>query len=86
MFAVLPANNNCMEQDKEKNSASGNKQSDFAGTNPDRYGAPKPEDQQDNPVDAHEADNVTDGAERLSGKEAEAARNKATEGSRQGRD
>ena len=69
--------NNVMENDKEKNSASGNKQSDFAGTNPNRYDAPKPEDEQDNPIDPGEAQNVTDGPERLSGKEAEEARRKA---------
>ncbi len=33
-----------------------------------------------------ESQNVTDGAERLSAKEAEDARRKASEGSRQGRD
>ena len=66
-----------MENDKEKNSASGNNQSSFAGTNTNRYGAPKPEDEQDNPVDPGEAQNVTDGAERLSGEEAEKARRKA---------
>jgi hypothetical protein len=36
-------------------------------------------------VDPGEAQNVTDG-DRMSGKDAEAARNKATEGIRQGRD
>ena len=75
-----------MQQDNDKNSASGNKQSDFAGTNPDRYGPPKAENEQDNPVDAGEAQNVTDGAERLSGDEAERARNKATEGMKQRRE
>jgi hypothetical protein len=75
-----------METDNEKNSASNNKQSAFAGTNPNRYGAPKPEDEQDNPIDAGEAQNVTEGTERLSGKEAEEATRKATEGARQGRD
>ena len=68
-----------MPQDNDK-SATGNKQSDFAGTNPDRYG--QPADDQDNP----EAQNVTDGTERMSGDEATDARNKANEGSRQGRD
>jgi hypothetical protein len=33
-----------------------------------------------------EAQNVTDGTERITGEEAEAARRKATEGIRQGRD
>ena len=69
----------------EKNSASDNNQSSFAGTNPNRYGAPAPADDQDNPIDAGEAQNVTDGAERLTGKDAEDARRKATEGIRQGR-
>jgi hypothetical protein len=66
-----------MQTDKDKNSATGNDQSSFAGTNPDRYGAPKPEEEQDNPIDAGEAQNVTEGEERLSGKEAEDARRKA---------
>jgi len=39
----------------------------------------------DNDTDPGEAQNVTDGAERLSGEEAEKARNKAMEGIRQGR-
>jgi hypothetical protein len=71
-----------MEQDNEKNSASGNKQSDFAGTNPDRYGAPKPLEEQDNPINAGEAQNVTDGSERLSGEEAAHETRKATQGGR----
>lgn len=75
-----------MENDKDKNSASGNKQAAFAGTNPNRYGQPESADEQDNPIDAGEAQNVVDGTERISGKEAEAAKNKATEGIRQGRD
>jgi hypothetical protein len=66
-----------METRKEKNSATGNKQSDYAGTNPDRYGDPKPENEQDNPVNDNEAQNVTDSPERLSGEEAEKARRKA---------
>lgn len=69
----------------EKNSVSGNKQSDFAGTNPDRYGDPKPEYMQDNPIADEEAQNVTEGERPLSGKDAEHERNKATEGNRQGR-
>jgi hypothetical protein len=71
-----------MDTDKDK-SATGNKQSGYAGTNPNRYG--QPEDNQDNPIVDGEAQNVTDGAERLSGEEAERARNKATEGQNQGR-
>jgi hypothetical protein len=72
-----------MENDKDKD-ALGNKQSDYAGTNPDRYG--QPDQNQDNPVDAGEAQNVRDGGEQLLGEDAEHARNKATEGERQGRD
>lgn len=70
-----------MIPDNEKNSASGNKQSDFAGTNPNRYGQPKSENEQDNPVNPQEAQNVTDGQERMSGEEADRARNKANSGS-----
>lgn len=73
-----------METDKEKNST-GDNQSSFAGTNPNRYGTPEPADDQDNPVDAGEAQNVTEGVERLSGKEAEDATKKAMEGIRQER-
>ena len=39
----------------EENSATGNKQSDFAGTNPDRYGPPEAADDQDNPIQDEEA-------------------------------
>ena len=74
-----------METGNEKNSASDNNQSSFAGTNPNRYGAPAPADDQDNPIDAGEAQNVTDGTERLSGEEADDATRKANEGIRQGR-
>jgi hypothetical protein len=74
-----------METGNEKNSASDNNQSSFAGTNPNRYGAPAPADDQDNPIDAGEAQNVTDGVERLSGEEAEEATKKAMEGIRQER-
>ena len=74
-----------METGNEKNSASANNQSSFAGTNPNRYGAPAPADDQDNPIDAGEAQNVTDGVERLSGEEADDATRKANEGIRQGR-
>jgi hypothetical protein len=72
----IKTNDTNMSKDKEKNSATGNKQSDFAGTNPDRYGAAKNEEEQNNPIDAREAQNVTEG-ERISGKEAEDARRKA---------
>ncbi|TDH19725.1 hypothetical protein EXU57_22750 [Segetibacter sp. 3557_3] len=74
-----------MEKDNEKNSQTGNDQSSFAGTNPNRYGDPLPADDQDNPIQDNEAQNVTDGAERLSGKEAEDARKKAMEGINRGK-
>jgi len=74
-----------MDTNNDKNEVTGHNQSDFAGTNTDRYGAPKPANEQDNPVNAQEAQNVTDGGERLSGEEAEKARRKANEGSDQGR-
>ena len=64
----------------EKNSATGHNQSDFAGTDTDRYSAPKPADEQDNPIQDQEAQNVTDGTERMSGDEADEARNKANQG------
>lgn len=67
---------------RETNPASGNKQSDFAGTNTERYGDAKPVNDQDNPVNSQESQNVTDGTERISGKEAEHARNKANQGKR----
>lgn len=68
-----------MNQNKDKNPATGNKQSDFAGTNPDRYGAPKPENEQDNPIEDSEAQNVVDG-ERSGEEEMEKARSKANVG------
>ena len=68
-----------MVPENEENSASGNRQSDFAGTNPDKYGQPKAADEQDNPIQDEEAQNVTDGAGRLSGEEAEKAANKANQ-------
>lgn len=67
---------------RETNPASGNKQSDFAGTNTERYGDAKPVNDQDNSVNSQESQNVTDGTERISGKEAEHARNKANQGKR----
>jgi hypothetical protein len=72
-----------METRDEKNSASGHKQSDFAGTNPDRYGSPKPAEAQDNPIADQEAQNVTDGERGLSEEEAEHARNKANQRTQQ---
>ena len=74
-----------MSTENDKNETTGHQQSDFAGTNTDRYGAPKPLDEQDNPVNPQEAQNVTDGGDRLSGEEAEQARRKANEGGTQGR-
>ncbi|WP_207514381.1 hypothetical protein [Longitalea luteola] len=74
------------QKDKQNNkNITGDKQSDFAGTNTDRYGDPKPAEEQDNPIQDQEAQNVKDG-DRMTGKEAEHAKNKATEGIRQNRD
>jgi hypothetical protein len=64
----------------EDNSLSNNKQSSFAGTNPDVYGDPQPANAQDNPIQDQEAQNVADSQERLQDKEAEKARTKANEG------
>ena len=65
----------------------GSETGSFAGTNSDKRPDGDQQNNPDNPIDAGEAQNVTDGAtERLSGEEAAAARNKAAEGSRQGRD
>jgi hypothetical protein len=80
---LLLLNDLVMKKNDEKNSATGNKQSDFAGTQPDKYGPPKTKNEDDNPIDSDEAQNVTDDTERLSGKDAEHARNKATEGIKQ---
>ncbi|TKK65580.1 hypothetical protein FC093_19880 [Ilyomonas limi] len=74
-----------MSTNNDKNETTGHNQSDFAGTNTDRYGAPKPADEQDNPINPQEAQNVTDGAGRLSGEEAERASRKANEGGSQGK-
>lgn len=62
----------------------GHKQSSFAGTNTDKYGDPKPASKQDNPIQEQEAQNVREG-KRIAGKVAKHAKNKATEGIRQGR-
>jgi hypothetical protein len=72
------------EKRKQKNIL-GHNQSDYAGTNTDRYGDPRSADQQDNPIQDQEAQNVREG-KRITGKEAEHAKNKAKEGMRQGRD
>jgi hypothetical protein len=69
---------------KEKN-ITGDKQSDYAGTNTDKYGDPKPAEEQDNPIQNDEAQNIKEG-DRITGKEAEHARNKANEGKEQQRD
>jgi hypothetical protein len=66
-----------MQDDREQN-YTGDKQSNFAGTNPDKYG--QPAENQDNPVDPEEAQNVAYDGERLSGEDAERARNKANSG------
>jgi hypothetical protein len=69
---------------KEKNIL-GHKQSDYAGTNTDKYGDPKPAAQQNNPIQNDEAQNIKEG-DRMKGKEAQHAKNKAKEGIRQNRD
>jgi hypothetical protein len=61
----------------EKDNAAGHKQSDFAGTNPDRYGDPKPVAAKDMPIADEEAQNVTDGPKRMQGEEAQHGVNKA---------
>jgi hypothetical protein len=71
-------------KNKKQKNLLGHKQSDYAGTNTERYGDPKPADKQDNPIQDQEAQNVKDG-DRITGKEAEHAKNKAKEGIRQRR-
>ncbi|WP_205510207.1 hypothetical protein [Longitalea arenae] len=73
------------QKEQNKKNITGDKQADFAGTNPDRYGDPKPAEEQDNPIQDQEAQNVKDG-DRMTGEEAERAKNKAKEGIRQNRD
>jgi hypothetical protein len=74
-----------MSTQNNKNDVTGHNQSSFAGTNTNKYGAPEPLDEQDNPINPQEAQNVIEGDHRLSGEEAEQARRKANEGSSQGR-
>lgn len=52
----------------------------FAGSNSDKQADGDQQNNPDNPIDAGEAQNVTDGAERMSGEDAENARNKARQG------
>lgn len=66
-----------MATENNKDQITGREQSDFAGTNTNRYGNPKPLEEQDNPINPQEAQNVIDGEERLSGEEADQARRKA---------
>ncbi|WP_207496686.1 hypothetical protein [Aridibaculum aurantiacum] len=67
-----------MDKANDHNEATGHKQSDFAGTNPDKYG--QPEMPGDQPINfEEEAQNVTDGPRTLSGEEAEQAANKANQ-------
>ena len=65
-----------MANDNEKENVVGDNQNSFAGTNPARNVEPKQIDPE-NPVGAEEAQNVAYDGERLSGEEAEKARNKA---------
>ena len=72
-------------KNKKAKNILGHRQSDFAGTNTNKYGDPKPAEQQNNPIQNDEAQNIKEG-NRMTGKEAEHARNKAKEGIRQKRD
>jgi hypothetical protein len=69
-------------KNKDQKNISGHKQSDYAGTNTDKYGDPKPAGEHDNPIQDQEAQNVKDG-DRITGKEAGHAKNKAKEGIKQ---
>jgi len=73
------------KDNKNDKNIAGNKQSDYAGTNTDKYGHPESAEEQDNPIQNDEAQNIKEG-DRIKGKEAENAKNKASEGIRQGRD
>lgn len=72
-------------KNKKQENVLGHKQSDYAGTNTDKYGDPKPAAQQNNPIQNDEAQNIKEG-DRMAGKEAQHAKNKAKEGIRQNRD
>lgn len=76
-----------MDKKNEKDlNALGHKQSDYAGTNTERYGPPAPESEQDNPITTgNEAQNIKDDTDRLTEEEAKKAVNKANEGARQER-
>jgi hypothetical protein len=65
---------------KNEKDAAGNRQSDYAGTNPDRYNDPVPADKQENKIEDQEAQNVSDSKGRIEGADAEKDRNKANEG------
>jgi hypothetical protein len=72
-----------LEALEQQNSATGT----FAGTNPDRPGNKKiNQENSNNPIVDEEAQNVTEGDSRMSGSEARDATNKANEGMKQGRD
>jgi hypothetical protein len=66
-----------------KKNAVGNRQTDYAGTNPDRYNDPVPADKQENKIEDQEAQNVSDSDGRIEGADAERDRNKAKEGKNQ---
>jgi len=68
----------------EQKGATGNRQSDFAGTNPDKYGDPKKAEAQDNPIEDQEAQNVSDGDRGLTREDAEHEKNKQHQGNRSG--
>jgi hypothetical protein len=68
------------KNDERDQNSLGDRQSDFAGTNPDRYGQPAPGPI---PPNGNEAQNLKNDIDTLSPEEAEKARNKAQEGIRQ---
>ena len=79
---IVPLSETYTMEKREEKSATGNKQSAFAGTNPDVYGDQRPIDDQDNPITDNEAQNVTDGERPLEGDELTHERNKANQGDR----
>ena len=73
-----------MNDEKELNSGSGNRQAAFAGTNPNKYDQPDPANGVDNVSLDEEAQNLKEGADRLSEDEIQHAVNKANAGTQQG--
>ena len=54
-------------KNKKQKNILGHKQSDYAGTNTDKYGDPKPSKYQDNPIQNDEAQNMGAPADQRSG-------------------